>query len=477
MAATTNPLVWEYYREVDGASGLGAPIEYYDTSSQSLYLDNGIQTRTATIVNGHWSDAVPGEEIEITDDAYSATAWEHPFTGTLVGCGDLGNELWYFRYNYAMELSSIIRSGAWKIRNDSKVSQLSLTLKNIGDALFSGDASVFDPGSKIALSIAMGDSIPYNIGVAYLDEIVVDAYSETIPLSGRNAIGYRLMQQTFDGNTTFTGNGQEVVEWIFGLGGITNYVIGPSDATVDWTFEPDDTLYDGLQKVFQFFVGWDVEELADGKLIVGYPWWRADYQFNSVYQFSGNTEVIKRKTTKNADGAYAHIRVTGKDANGEELDPVYLAVDNWTHWQLGALKTKHVRADDGLTQQQLQDYAEQLQAELQYIGIGEEFDGPIRPQLLVGDIASITYDDVESTHLGLITSITHHFGETGFFTSFSVDSGGAAVTETGYVATRSASVSGYNRSQNLADLISVISGKQKKTTVINNITPEPEPGE
>lgn len=456
MAATPSPLIWDFYREVSGAAGLGSVLEYYDTESQSLYLDSGIQTRTATVTDGHWVDAVPGPEIEITEEAYAATSWDHPFTGLLAGAGDLGDELWYFRYHYAMELSDLIQEGSWQSRNDSRVAQMDLTLKNAGAAVFLEDTSIFEPGARITLAVTMGDSAPYDIGQAYLDEINFDAYSLSVPLSGRNVIGYRLLQQTFDTNTSFTGNGNEVVAWIFGLAGITRYIIGPSDYSIPWAFDPDETLWKGLEKVFQVFTGWDVEELPDGRLIVGYPHLRATYQHNSAYQFNGNTEVIKRKTRKNADGAYAHVLVTGLDANGVELTPVYLAVQNWEHWELGALKTKHIRAADGLTQAQLQAYAEQIAAELQHIGVAETFDGPIRPQLLVGDVASITFGDGRSSDLGLITSITHQFGEQGFFTSFTVDSGGVAATEAGYIATRSAAVDGYNRNQNIADLIGIV---------------------
>ena len=133
--------------------------------------------------------------------------------------------------------------------------------------------------------------------------------------------------------------------------------------------------------------------------------------------------------------------------------------ETWTHWALGANKTKHVKAADGMTQQELEDYATQLAADLARIGVGESFTGPARPWLLVGDVASIITDGDESTDLGLITSITHRFGDSGYFTDFTVDSGGVATAETrdGTVySTRTASVNGYNRRQDLADLISRI---------------------
>ena len=460
MSATTSPLVWDFYREVEGATGLGSCLEYFTTESQSLYLAGGLKTQLALIEDGHWSEAEPGDEITILTGTPTLSAWDHALTGQLYGVGVSGNDLIVYRYLYARELSDILKDGTWKAKNDSQITQLNLTLKNPGEDLVLSETTMFTPGAKITAGVAMGRSRPYAIGVAYMDEMDFDAQSPTFSISGRNTIGFRLQQQTFDNDTEFTGNGHEVVEWIFQKAGITNYVIGPSAASNEWAFEPSDTLYRGLQKVFEIFLGWEMVELPDGKIVVGYAYLRQQYYANSVYQFALGTEVIKRKTKKSADAAYSKVRVTGKDAEGNDLDPVLLSVQNFSHWSLGSNKTKHIKAADGMTQQQLQDFAEQAAAELAHIGVGENFTGPMRPWLLVGDVASLSADCVQSEDLGLITSLTHRFGDSGYFTEFATDSGGVATTQTrsgtAYV-TASASVSGYNRRQELADLISVIS--------------------
>lgn len=464
MAATTAPLVWDFYRAVDGAAGLGTVAEYDDESSQSIYLASGMQTRVAQISEGHWSDAEPGDEIEITPDDFDATAWDHPMVGQLYGAGVLGDELWFFRYLYAEELTQLRPSGSVKLRRDSQIAQLDLRVANAGEGLFDASASLFSPGAKLTAAVTMGDSAQYPLIEAYLDEFDYDRHAADVSLSGRNNIA-RLSDQTFDDDTTFTGNGHEVVEWIFGLAGITKFRIGPSDYSQDWTFDPDKKLLDGLKDVFEFFAGWALIELPDGTLCVGYPAFLAQYQVNSVYQFDGNVDVTKRKTKKSMDAAYSSVRVTGKAADGTDLTPVLLTVNNFGHWNLGSHRTKHVQAADGLTQAELAAYAAQLAAELQYIGVGETFDGPLRPYLLPGDVASVTYDGGVSADLGLITSITHSFGVSGFFTSFAVDSGGVATAQTRSgeaYTTRSASVNGYNRQQDLADLIGTIRGKNGK---------------
>ena len=463
MARTTTPLVWDFWREVEGADGLGAVVEFFSTDAQSLYLASGLQTQVSQVQDGHWSEAEPGPEIGLISGQPSASAWDHPSTGQLFGVGIEGSEYVIYRYLYAKELADLIASGTWKARNDSQITQTALSLKNPGeDVVLTG--TLFEPGAKLALSVAMGDSALYPIGAAYLDDVDFDAHSPTFSMSGRNTIGYRLAQQTFDDNTSFTGTGAEVVAWIFGLAGVRDFVVGPSDVSQEWTFEPTDTFQKGLEKVFEFFAPWEMAELPDGRIVVGYPWFIATFQQNSVYQFIGGTDIMRRKTKKAADAAYSRVRVTGKDASGAELTPVTLPVQTFAHWALGAHKTKHVKAADGMSQAELQAYAEQLAAELAHIGVGESFTGPMRPWLLVGDIASISWDGQTSEDLGLVTSITHRFGDSGFFTDFAVDSGGVAeITRSTGAITRSAGVNGYNRAQDLADLIGVIgSGKDGK---------------
>lgn len=462
MAATPQPLVWDFYRQLSGASGLGCVAEYDDESTQSLYLADGLQTRTAQISEGHWRDAVPGEETTVSTDAFAAARWDQPAASWLYGAAILGQEVQLLRYQSAEDVTQLVRSGTDRLRDDSQIAQLTLRLENAGDALFDPPFSLFEPGSRLDVSVTMGDSPRYHLIEAFLDEFDYDRLADTVSLSARSVTA-RLNDQTFDDNVSFYGNGNEVVAWIFGLAGIRKYHIGPSDFSQDWTFSPEQTLLRGLQDVFEFFVGWKMIELPDGTLCVGYPWWLADYQTNGVYQFNGNTDVTKRRTKKSLDAAYTSVRVTGKAADGTELTPVTVAVEPNLGWNLGAHRTRHVKAADGLTQADLQAYAEQLAAELQHIGVGETFEGPMRPWLIPGDVASISYGENESTDLGLVTSVTHSFGRSGFFTSFTVDSGGVATAQTRAgtdYATRTASVHGYNRSQTLADLIEAIAAKK-----------------
>lgn len=462
MAATTQPLVWAFYRQLSGAEDLGAVVEYATEETQSLYLADGLKTRTAQISEGHWSDATPGAEITVSADDFTAAGWDHPEPTQLYASAILGGDLLFLRYHSSMDITDFVRSGSCKLRDDSQIKQVSLRIANLGPEQFDAPFTLFQPGAKLTVAWTMGDSDPYDIAAAYLDEFDLDRQSAEASMSGRSVTA-RLNDQTFDDNTSFEGYGNEVVEWILGLAGIDRYHIGPSDFSQEWTFKPDQTLLSGLKDVFDFFVGWAMIELPDGTICVAYPHQLAEWQQNSVYQFNGNTDVIKRKTKKRLDAAYTAVRVTGKAADGTELTPVTVAVTNFHGWNLGSHKTRHVKAADGLTQSELQDLAEQLAAELQHIGVGESFDGPPRPYLLPGDIASISYGGGSSTDLGIVTSVTHSFGRSGFFTAFTTDSGGVATAQTRAgtdYATRTASVNGYNRAQGLADLIEAIAAKK-----------------
>lgn len=463
MAASTAPLIWDFYRTIDaGPAELGGVVHYYDEASQSLYLDAGLVTRLADIPEGHWEDAAPAAQQTITETAYDALRLDHPVNGILYGAAIDDGTLAYLRYVYAKDLTEILESGSYTVQVDNQITQMTADIKNIGADIFAGDNTLFNPGGKLSLSITMGDSAPYPIGIAYLDDVTYCERDAVVPLSGRNTTGYLLAEQTFDETTSITGYADEVVIAILTLAGITKYHIGSSTHTMTHTFSPSMTLLAGLQQVLDFY-GWKMLELPDGAICIGYDYFLADYQTNSVYTFDGGAEVKRRKTGKSADAAYSHAYVTGKDAAGADLTPVYLAVDHFDFWGIGAHKTMHITAPAGFTQSELADYAARVAEELQYVGIGEEFDSQVRPYLLIGDVAAVYYaGDEEATSLGLITSIRHDFGKNGYATTFSVDSGGVYTEGEDYViVSRSAILTGFNRRQRIVDLVQVVAKQTK----------------
>lgn len=396
-------------------------------------------------------------ESEIVGDAFSLLASDHPANGILYMVATDGTHLYFLRYIYAMDVSAMCQSGSWKAQNDNAITQMSVNVKNVGTATFASEATLFSPGAKLTLALQMGNSEPYPIAVAFLDEVDYELTADTVPISGRNVTGYKLASQTFDLNNSFTGYSHEIAAAILELAGVEDYAIQLGTGMQPFTFAYDAKILDGLKEMFAFYAGWRMAELPDGKIVIGYENFVNGYAVNSYYEFNGEKEVFKRKTKKAADAAYTHLLVTGD--NG--IDPVYLEVNHFPFWALGGHKTAHVKAPSGMTAAQLAEYAAAVASELQYVGMSEAFSSPIRPQLLVGDVASVYYTgDLESTSLGVITDITHTFGESGFFSDFTVDSGGVVTDGENYtVISRSAVLSGYNRKQRFADLIKVVADK------------------
>lgn len=457
MAASERPLVWDFYRAVGSASGLGGTVEYYEESGQSIWLDSqGLTTEITTVEEGHWDKAEWSEDIEIMSDDHSLLALDHPSNGVLYGAAVRDGQLWFYRYVYAMDVGDLVRSGSWRASNDSAIEQLNLQLLNVSADLFETDATLFQPGARLSLAVVMGDSAPYDIGVAHLDDVAFDPLSETVSLSGRNQTGYYLKDQTFGAATVWEGNGKTVVENILEFAGIKKYTVGPSDTTWTWTFDPKKTVLGGLEYIGAWFNGWELRELPSGMVIVGYPWWiAANYQATGYYQLNVAREVVRRKTRKNADAAYCQVYVTGTDSSGADLVPAVAPVENFSFWSLPAQKIYYDTTPNGLTQEELQAYAEDLAERLQYVGMVDTFTLPfMQPQLMIGDVVQVYYTgDTEAVSLGTITSLSHTFGQSGFSTQFTVDSGGTVSESAGSAVTRTRALGGYTRQQNVLDFM------------------------
>ena len=475
MATTPSPLVWDFYRAVDGASDLGGVIHYYDEMSQSIYLSSGLKTDVAGVSEGHWEDAEPTKDIQITNDTFKFIRFDHPSNGILYGVASDGNELTFLRYVYGMDISQIVDSWSWLTQTDNAIAQFDSAVQNIDPDIFGIDSSLFQPGSRIRVHIFMGDSNAYPIGTVWLDESGYGQLESTVKISGRNTIGYYLKDQTFDDRTLFEGTTTEVLESILDYAGLTSYNVQSLTDVKSFEFKPSDTLLSGIEAVLDFYTTIDskmeIVELTDGTICIGYDYWVSEYLPRNYYSFDDGREVFKRNTTRASDGAYSKIRVTGRDVDDNDLEPVTIDVENFRYWSLGSHRTKHLTAPDGLTQAGLQSWAEAQAKILQYIGVAEDFIGPFRPQLVVGDIAEVIHSDSNTaTSLGVITQVKQVFSkQSGFTTEFSVDSGGVATNADGSVIySRSASVNGYNRRQSIVDLVRYTA---EKAGQVDSLTP------
>lgn len=469
MAATSNPLVWEFNRALtvmDGAS-VGGIAHFYDETAQDIFtLSGGMYTRLTTPTDGHWRDdelSTPSQAIDTV--TYSRLGLDHPVTGAVYFAADVSGQLRFMRYVYASDIGSICDSVTHTQQIDNPITQITASVKNVDNDWFDNEATLFNPGARLTLGVSFGEGMVYPIGTANLDECTHDPQGATVPISGQNSIGFYLKNSTFGTSAgTFTGVYQDVIAQWFALAGIRKYTLyqGAGDITVK--IKPTDTFLaavDYLHGTVYYNNSYPmaIRETADGTVLAGYCSWMDTWLPPSYYTFVVGKEVFRRKTKKTADGAYSGVYVTGKDADGADLTAVQVSVNNYAYWYLPTHKLKHITAPSTVdTQAELQWYAEKQAEAMQYVGIGEDFTGPLRPQLLVGDVAELSEDGVGVT-LGIITEVKHTMGEKGFTTQFSVDSGGVVTTTDGKVRTTASAAYGYNRKRRITDVIAKIAGR------------------
>ena len=443
-------LIWDFYRTIGQADATGAVVHYYDGESQSFYLSGGIATRLARVEEGHWEDSVLSGELEMTDDMYNVLALDHPSNGVLQGAAILGNELYYLRYTYAMDISNLVETGTWMAQVDNAVTQLSVCLINIKNYLFTAENTLFNPGAKLTLKFRLGDSDAYSICVAYLDEIIFDQTADTVSISGRNAVGYFLKDQTFDFDNEYSGYPKAVIESILQLAGMERFSVMQGGSVSPFVFDSGTSLLDGINQILEC-CAWKIVEAPDGEVVIGDDSFIATWLPTGYYTFHGDHEVFARKTSKSADAAFTNVLVSGDDG----ITPVRITVNNFSFWRLGGHKTAHISAPSGMSAGELSAYAASIATQLQYVGMGESFTSPLRPQLVIGDVAEVFYDnESEATSLGLITEIKHTFGSKGFQTGFNIDSGGVVNSGGSYtIVSRKNALGGYNRSQRMTDFV------------------------
>lgn len=450
-------LTWDFYRELapNGAT-LGGCVHYFDESAQSLFLSGGaLKTKTCLPEFGHWKNTSLSQEISVDSPGYVSSAFDHPHNGTLYGAVSDGSKVYFLRHVYAKDISDLFISGSTQDQIDNQIKSLTMTLVNASADVFTANNTLFNPGAKITLDFVAGDSPPYRMIVAYLDDLDYDVYSDSVPISSRNSIGYFLSSQSFDDECIYTGGLSTVLLSILTNANIEFAHIQQNDEPIDIEFDPQKTILEGINELCSS-VNWRMIELPDGYICVGSEEYLSTYNANGRYTFNGGTEVFTRATSKNADAAYSRVAVINSYGY-----VVYRDVLCWNYWNIGRRKTKYYQSPEGADEIEIDALADKYALALQYVGIGEEFSGPIRPYIQIGDVAEIFYQgDSQATSLGIITQVSHTFGNSGFSTSFSLDSGGVATDEINYTVTKAAVLNGYNRKQRIVDLMAFVAEKK-----------------
>lgn len=433
MATTPMPYRWLCCnKRVDEADALGGVAHYYTTDAQDLYLHNGIALKNLEVEDGHWEDAEPGEEQDITDNEYFQMSWTHPATGSIYGTAIQENDddetLYLLRYTYAKEIGALVQSGEYRAEVDNPIVQVNAEIKNYDSDAFVKNETLFIPGAKITLGLTMGDSPIYPLCETYIDQVDFSYNSPTVSVSSRNNIGTVLNENTINAKDKKTDTVYNLCRWVFESFGIENVLIEENNTRITLEYNASDTGLKIMQTIADLASGvdsgtdWDMEEMPNGVIVVGFNGFRGSYLPKSIFKF-GYGELFKRSSVKSVDGAYAKVYVTGTNSSGRELDPVVMNVTQWKYWRIPANKTYFAPTLENTTQEEMTRYAQTLVKQLKRTGLTETYNTTIKPQLLVGDYATVKQGS-EETDIGVINQITHIFGEQGFYTDFVADSGG-----------------------------------------------------
>jgi len=460
---TPRPFLWQSLQLLGEADGLGGMAHYYTEEAQALYLHDGIATRMMDVEDGHWQDAVTGDEEIITDDGYTQMSWTHPATGSIYGTAILPDDdstlLYLLRYTYVKDIGAFVQSGNFRAQVDNPITQVNAEVKNYDSDAFIKDQTLFMPGAKITLGMTMGDSNVYKMCESYLDQVDFTYNKSTVSISGRNRTGVLLNDNTINESGKKTDTVSNLCAWVMDTLGVDRYQIEENNSTFTLEYTASDTGLKILQTISDMASGyasgtdWGIEEMPDGTIIIGFNGFRGSYLPKSVFKFN-NDELFKRSSNKSVDGAYSKLYCAGKTSGGADLEPVIVNITQWKYWALPANKTYFAPVLENTTQGELANYAMTLARQLKRTGLNESYNCTIKPQLLVGDYATANGKDI-----GIINQITHNFGEKGFFTDFVADSGGdkqslltrSSNDEKVFTSTRR--LGGTNRNRRLIDFI------------------------
>lgn len=479
---TPRPYLWKEAQLIsDTADETGATFHFYDSQAEMIYPNSGLKYKYGEVPDGHWEDLDLSEEDTLESTSYIFLKGDHPATGSLYLIGlDRGTKdiLYLFRYDYERDISELVENTTLSYQSDNPIAQISAAIKNVKDSLFTKESSLFVPSSKLTVGIAYGKSNVYTLAIGYTDDVTWRFGARTVSLSGRNTVGYFLNTQTFDEDKSYSGTAVAILEDIFDRAGITNYEIdSSSNKTIEFEVNANDTFLKAVQIVSDLLSDptslsqqWDIEELYDGKIICGFAEFRGDRNPKGEYVFNGRSDIFATSINRAIDGSFTHIRCTGTDKDNKDLTPVVKPITTWQFWTPGEHHTYHAPKIEGLSgDSELVEYCKLLAKQMAKGGQITKYQTTLRPQLLVGDVASIQGQDEEpNEQIGIITEIRHSFGEKGYMTEFTASSSGEISMNGGRTYSKSKGAKGTDRTRRMSDFM----GSSQEQNV--KIPPQPK---
>lgn len=325
----------------------------------------------------------------------------------------------FVMYMLPADITNSFIDGSVKFSIGSEVSQMSCTLLNIKGALLNRYRAFVTPGTKMELYFSLGSSGEVPLGIFYIDRASVSYPDEKVSVSARNAIGKLLKEQTFNEDNTFEETTlQQNLQGILRLAEVENFFVGESIKTWKLRFEPDVSILDGIKRVISLLDGWKVDETANGVIGVAAV---TDARFDqpAVYTFERDKTCWSYSVEYDDSEAVNKVCVTCADPENK----VYATVPRNKWWVQPSHRTTYVTAADGATLTEITAMAEELAQAIAISGRQESFVGIFTPQLTIGDEVRIV-SGAKTETIGTVTDVTHNFGRGGFYTTFTVDSGG-----------------------------------------------------
>ncbi len=330
-------------------------------------------------------------------------------------------------YMMPTDISRALVDGSIEFSVGNYISSMSCSLLNLRGELLNRYRALVTPGTKLEVYFALGNSPETPMGVFYIDRSSVAYPEEKVSIDGRNAIGKLLKEQNFDEYTVWdSGTLQMNIKDILEFAGVERYFVGDPGINRTLEFEPSTTLLEGIRYSLSFLHNWQVAETMDGVVGVAEA---GDPRFDQpgVYTFVRDKTCWEYSIEYDDSNAASRVCVWSKIAGGGGSNAkryVYVDVKYNRWWVQPAHRTLYVQTVDNATEAQMTDIANTIADSLELSGRVETFAGLFMPQLTLGDEVRVVDEKGGTELVGTLTDITHNFGRSGFFTSFTVDSGG-----------------------------------------------------
>ncbi len=417
-------IVWDFARQLDTGVTPGNTTSYFDEMCQSFYTDSGtIRTQVGELNFGQWENLTRDPEQIISDSGYSILDIEHHYNGHVWGTAQHNADVVLLLYAYMMDVTNWLKSGEQQLQADNQIKTGRVTLLNVDKSQFEDNVfTLFAPGNRIIMNFMSGDSDQFEMGQYFIEDSPYAEATADFTFSGRNRFGFSLSNQSYDERTTYTGTLTDIfTQMLLDAGVESRYILVETTAsTGSFTFNESDKYINGIPDALAI-ADWYADDKPDGTIVVGSSEFvRTNVASTGIYSFSRGSEIFTRSLNRKIDGLYSRVCVR---RNGTNPRKVYADVPHYDGWYISGHRTFYQNVPDATSDTDMDRISTQLVDGMQYSGVVEQFDGPIRPWLQIGDVAYVTGGDSPRV-AGIITNIQHSFGDSGYFTSFSVTSGG-----------------------------------------------------